>query len=688
MIAHNGHPWRSCWWIAAILLLGVLALGHPADGVQAQGTPPKPGAVAPATFPGCAGTVPAWGIGYSSNQLVAVSALGPEDAWAVGWRRDLGPRIMAQHWDGKQWNYLTPPDTSDPGVLTGVAMAAHDNVWAVGTSRRTEHWDGTQWTLVPNPSPESLKAVVALGPADVWAAGGSTIIHWDGLSWSIVAHPPVSGALTALAAQASDDVWVVGVADVLHWDGIAWTQMPSPPGGTLVSVAAPAANDAWVLGRAADSAALVVQHWDGTAWSVVPLPALATTRNTLTSIAAGAPDDVWVVGNGYGDSDYQTLVLHWDGSAWQVVPSGNADLDDNELLAVSAPAPGVMLAVGSYQQWEHGYDTALSVRYTPTCLPPPPPPCDGAFHIVPSPNVYNSSGFFYGVAAPASNDAWAVGAAHPGGDALLTHWDGQRWQRVTPPGNATLYAVSARTADDIWAVGDQIIHWDGAQWTAVAGPPGLTGPLRGVVALAADDVWAVGAQIIHWDGSAWSVSAHPARQPLAAIAAIAATDAWAAGGHTLIHWDGNTWQVVPGPADLDYHGLAAVSANDAWAVGSTTESFAHQRIVHWDGQAWTVVPEVNARGVFNAVLARSANDVWVAGIVTFDGSNDVYPAMMHWDGHAWTTVSVPWPINIRGSLFAALASGPGTSDLWAVGNTALADTLTERLQPPCWDQSN
>jgi hypothetical protein len=307
---------------------------------------------------------------------------------------------------------------------------------------------------------------------------------------------------------------------------------------------------------------------------------------------------------------------------------------------------------------------------------------------VPSPNVPGSSGVFYGVAAPATNDAWAIGAAHPGGTALLTRWDGQRWQRVAPPDPAALYAISARTAADIWAVGDQIMHWDGLSWTGVPRPPGLTGALHGVVARAANDVWAVGTQILHWDGTAWSVSAHPARQPLTAVAAVAANDVWASGGHTLIHWDGGTWQAVPGPADLVYHGLSAVTANDVWAVGSTTESFAHQRIVHWDGQAWTVVPEINARGVFNAVLARGPNDVWVAGIVTFDGSNDVYPAMMHWDGHAWTTVSVPWPINIRGSLFAALASGPGTSDLWAVGNTALADTLTERLQPPCWDQSN
>jgi len=332
----------------------------------------------------------------------------------------------------------------------------------------------------------------------------------------------------------------------------------------------------------------------------------------------------------------------------------------------------------------------VGVRYTPTCPPPPPPPCDGAFHIVPSPNVYNSSGFFYGVAAPASNDAWAVGAAHPGGTALLTHWDGQRWQRVTPPGPAALYAISARTAADIWAVGDQIMHWDGTQWTAVAGPPGLTGPLRGVVALADDDVWAVGDQIIHWDGSAWSVSPRGGRDlpTLRAVAATGSNDAWAVGGNQILHWNGSAWQSVPAPAGILFNGVAAVAATDAWAVGSTTESFTHQRIVHWDGQAWAVVPEINAPGIFNAVLARRANDVWVAGIVTFTGSNDVYPTIMHWDGRAWTNVPAPWPINIRGSLFAALASGPGTSDLWAVGNTALADTLTERLQPPCWDQSN
>jgi hypothetical protein len=58
--------------------------------------------------------------------------------------------------------------------------------------------------------------------------------------------------------------------------------------------------------------------------------------------------------------------------------------------------------------------------------------------------------------------------------------------------------------------------------------------------------------------------------------------------------------------------------------------------------------------------------------------------IMHWDGRAWTTVDTPWPINIRGSILYALTARPG--EVWAVGASALADSLTERLQPPCSDQ--
>ena len=71
-----------------------------------------------------------------------------------------------------------------------------------GLHTLTVHWDGTSWSIVPSPTPgglADLAAVVAVGPDDVWAAGGSVdrqvnagrtlVEHWDGFGWTVVASP-------------------------------------------------------------------------------------------------------------------------------------------------------------------------------------------------------------------------------------------------------------------------------------------------------------------------------------------------------------------------------------------------------------------------------------------------------------------------------------------------------------------
>src|SRR5690349_18092294 len=88
--------------IGLFLLLGALALGGSAGPAQAQGAPPKP-AAAPGTFPGCVALAGGWGAGSDTDRLFAVSALGPDDMWAVGSARLHGTRMMVEHWDGQSW---------------------------------------------------------------------------------------------------------------------------------------------------------------------------------------------------------------------------------------------------------------------------------------------------------------------------------------------------------------------------------------------------------------------------------------------------------------------------------------------------------------------------------------------------------------------------------------------------------
>ena len=69
-------------------------------------------------------------------------------------------------------------------------------------------------------------------------------------------------------------------------------------------------------------------------------------------------------------------------------------------------------------------------------------PKGGTWEVVPSPNTGSPHNYFYGVAAIAPNDVWAVGGF---GDLttraqqLVQHWDGQNWIMVPTPTLPTTY---------------------------------------------------------------------------------------------------------------------------------------------------------------------------------------------------------------------------------------------------------
>ena len=163
--------------------------------------------------------------------------------------------------------------------------------------------------------------------------------------------------------------------------------------------------------------------------------------------------------------------------------------------------------------------------------------------VVASPNVGVSGSLLFGVAAVSTKDVWAVGYYFD--DATLTHkslieqWNGSAWSVVTSangsrpvpnssmPGNNYLYAVTAVSASDVWAVGmftsttgDQplIENWNGLTWSLVPGaiPSSSTAnQLLGVAAISAGNVVGVGSYsngnnltlAEQWNGTQWSVVA-------------------------------------------------------------------------------------------------------------------------------------------------------------------------------------
>lgn len=333
-----------------------------------------------------------------------------------------------------------------------------------------------------------LHAVSVLALGEAWAVGDqpaddatveALIEHYEGHGWSRERAPIPRGAsdstLVGVDAVSAGDVWVVGGyssgGDTLplieHWNGSRWRISSSPQvgGAGLAAIAAASETDVWTVGVAEGRP--LVEHGDGRRWRVVDFPSAGSgsaraAGGELTSLNVLAADDVWAAGATLVGRHATTLIGHWDGTAWVVVPS---------------PTPGK-------QQLAH----------------------------------------LTGISAAGPADVWAVGD-YAAGTALLPlieHWDGSAWTEVEAPhltGHLRrLTAVTARTADDVWAVGLRggktvVLHWDGRDWTQAAAPPGDEGSfLTGVDAEAADDAWAVGAQPtadgfrplrLHWDGTVW-----------------------------------------------------------------------------------------------------------------------------------------------------------------------------------------
>ena len=338
-------------------------------------------------------------------------------------------------------------------------------------------------------------------------------------SWCIASYPHVQGYSTFLygvAVVSANDVWVVGTQSansgprrdiftplIEHWDGQQWKMMStlrSPLGGlqavSVVSVVS--ATDVWavgsvtvgdIFGKKANYWDTLVEHWDGTQWSVVPSPNLYTggsakqgDTNTLMAVSALSANDVWMVGSSTSATKKSTLepggtwteklIEHWDGKQVTIVPSPNPALT------------GTMLK---------------------------------------------------GVVAIAADNVWTVGwdGDRMGKPAIVEHWDGKRWS-VVPVVEGFLSAISAVSAQDVWAVGGLAVpgvpstavveHWDGTHWQNVpSASPNKSGTysFESVAAVSADNVWAVGRYyahngdesplIEHWDGKTWAIVSSPNR---------------------------------------------------------------------------------------------------------------------------------------------------------------------------------
>ena len=350
---------------------------------------------------------------------------------------------------------------------------------------------------------------------------------------------------------------------------------PTQRGNTLNAVEATSAGDAWAVGfqneNQLNGARTLTEHWNGTKWTTVPSPNPGSTPrcegqntgNVLNGVAATGPSDVWAVGFSFDcSSDLKAMILHFDGARWSVAASPALLTTGNSALnGITALAPDNVYAAG-YQ--------------------------------------------------PASNGAVL---------ALVEHFDGSAWSVVDTPETSSngvvLSAVTASSANDVWAVGNStdeptesvqtlVEHFDGAQWTIVPSPNPLPkdflnqNVLESVTAVSSQDVTAAGFIL----------------------------DATLQHELTLIeHWNGKKWSIVPSPngstasgVENVLTGVSAFSSNDLYAVGfvndAATSGQPETLVERFDGSKWSIIPSPTpgvAQHLNGAFARRNSRQIWTVG---------------------------------------------------------------------------
>lgn len=183
----------------------------------------------------------------AAASLNALAVLSPTNIWAVG-SQVVNPNgtksALILHYDGMAWsvaaNQVSVPSNFTSNGLSSITAVGPNDIWAVGnvsdnlslTQPLIQHWNGTTWTRVPAPARPAgishfgLSSVAAVSSGDVFAVGSldhedlsgsqSWVVHWNGTSWSTVSAPhggTAGDSLSEIAVTPSGGpIWSVGAS--------------------------------------------------------------------------------------------------------------------------------------------------------------------------------------------------------------------------------------------------------------------------------------------------------------------------------------------------------------------------------------------------------------------------------------------------------------------------------------------
>jgi hypothetical protein len=300
----------------------------------------------------------------------------------------------------------------------------------------------------------------------------------------------------------------------------------------------------------------------------VPSPNVASADSYLEAVAAVSVTNVWAVGGSQQSGTFigLTLVEHWNGSAWSIIPSPN-------------PNPASVL---------------------------------------------------FGIAAVSASDVWAVGYTFDNAvmlnRTLIEHWNGTAWSVVPSPnaslpgprsglpGQNMLFAVTAISADDIWAVGNTssstgalIEHWNGSAWSIMPLLAGVSGALRAVAAVSSSDVMAIGSTALHWNGTSWSEITSPPQVEVGMSDYLTG----------VVVLPGTTYYLVVGSEQAQLGVAQRVPTHGGIAGPKSGFPTSKPLALLWTGSQWDIEPPVSLSSVTNGLSGVAAgstvNAIWAVG---------------------------------------------------------------------------
>lgn len=482
-----------------------------------------------------------------------------------------------------------------------------------------------------------LDQVQVVGPDDVWAIYGDTLVHGARDAW--VPEPlEVAGTMRALYASA-EGVWVGGNFGLYRRgpDGV-WA--PTEITDAVHAVAGRRGTpDVWALTYE------TLWHFDGARWSSTSLPdayfELAIGRDGAVFLGGGNGrvaqfvDGAVVPNHPGGDDPVSTLFAtgaddlwagwlndfgeaHWDGTRWHertvVEPRfGAAGID-----AVWGRARGDTWWSwgGGFAHWRDGGCDVVTA-YAPEQYGPRLDAMDGTPDGSTIYAVGDGLAWFDGAAWQARVD---IG---PDARTMAMTDDGAIWlalhsARVARLSNGTIdFFATPATNEALAVVGDVVLAAGvSVVQLAATGPvelvPAQPHSFRALYAPSLDELWLVtfDGAIQHWTRQGGlQTPAVGATTKFRAVAGSSATDVYFVGeregGVSAVHWNGTAFEPVVGLPAADAHDVAVRAPNDAWIVVGAGEG-----LYHFDGTAWSKLP-VAVSGTRLAPDAPGA--VWVTG---------------------------------------------------------------------------